>query len=194
MRAVRRIKMFTILFSLVGISFTSCISDDNNVEPNKPVKIGDVVGSYSGKAFTLQGKWMNEQNTIFKINDSLIVFDNLPVRELVGSLVKDARKTEEILNKMDKVKYDLAYTSVIDETGTALILTMNPKELKFTIPMDDNKQDVVAHITTKYKGVYVSNRYDMVKFEWIVDKLTVDGKEDKDFVEVKYFFPGSVKR
>ncbi|MDR0193740.1 MAG: DUF4840 domain-containing protein [Myroides sp.] len=195
MKILSRIKMFAVFFSLVGISLASCnISDDNNIEPNKPVKVGDVIGDYSGKAFTQQGRWINEQNTIFKVNDSIIVFDNLPVKEIVYSIIKDARKTEEILNKMEKVKYNLAYTSVVDEPGTALILTFTPKQLKFTIPVEDKNKVVVANIVTKYKGVYISNRYDMLRFEWLIDKITVDGKAEENLEQIKYYFPSSVKR
>lgn len=194
MKALGRIKIFAILISLVGISLTSCTSDDYNVEPNKPVKIGDEIGEYSGKSYTLQGQWMNEQNTLFSAKDSKVVFDNLPVREIVYSVVKDLRKTEDIINKMEKVKYTLAYTSELDTSGTALLLTFTPEQIKFTIPVDDKNKEIIANVVTKNKGVYISNKYDMLQFEWSVDKITVDGVEEQDLYEIKYYFPASVKR
>jgi len=194
MKALSRIKTFAVLFSLVGISFASCMNDDNYVEPNKPVKVGDEVGEYSGKAYTLQGRWMNEQNTLFKAKGSEITFDNLPVREIVYSVVKDMRQAEDIVNKMEKVKYTLAYTSELDKSGTALIFTFTPEKIKFKIPVDDKNKEIVANVVAKDKGVYISNRYDMLQFEWIVDKITVDGVEEQDLFEIKYYFPGSVKR
>lgn len=194
MKKAIRIKSFLVVLGLVSAGFASCHKSDDNEQPNQIVKVEDVNGNYSGKVITTQGKTKNEINTTFTAKDKVINYVDLPVKEIVGTAVKDAKKAEEAIKKMGKIKYDLDFTAALTSTKTAVELTFAPKALDLKIPVDNKTIDVKAIISAKQKGVYTHNRTRNLKYELSVDKIIVSGTEEAKFEAIKYSFPLSIKK
>ncbi|MCC9044350.1 DUF4840 domain-containing protein [Myroides sp. M-43] len=192
MKKIVGINAFLMMFSLIGL--TSCSSDDNEVYFDMPVKLEDVNGDYSGKVVTSQGEAKNEGNIAFVVGDSIISFDELPVNEIIGSVIEDKEAAKAAIEALGKVEYDLNFTSNLNESSTAVELAFEPEVLEVVVPVEGGEKKIVATFKTEHKGVYTSNRVNSLKFEIIVDKITVDGVDLNPYEVIKYSFPLSIKK
>lgn len=182
-------KSLLMIFALVGLSLTSCDNKDDGTPV--PVKTEDVNGIYSGKVTTTQGTAKNEATISFTANKNVITFDELPVKEIVQSVVKDAAKAEVALKTIGKVKYELNYTPALNKAKTAIELTFAPKTLEIKVPVDGATKNVVVTFSSPQKGVYKSKS---LKFELSADKITSDGAAVTPYTAVKYSFPNFLKK
>ncbi|MDM1086543.1 DUF4840 domain-containing protein [Myroides odoratimimus] len=189
-----KFKAILIVFSLIGLGLTSCSKDDDIIKPNKKVKVEDVYGSYSGKAITSQDKVKNEKNVNFSAKAGVISFTELPVKEIVSTVVGDSKKTEEALKALGKVKYNLDYKAALNKNSTAVELTFVPKALELKVPVDGKVKNVKVIFSAKDKGIYVSGKSNVVKFGFTVSELTIDEVLESRLVPINYAFPASVKK
>lgn len=189
MKTNLRYKTLVIMFALVGLSLTSCDNKDDGTPV--PVKTEDVNGIYSDKVTTIQGTTKNEATISFTANKNVITFDELPVKEIVRSVVKDAVKAEAALKKIGKVKYELNYTPALNKAKTAVELTFAPKTLEIKVPVDGATKNVVVTFSSPQKGVYKNKS---LKFELSADKITSDGVAVTPYTAIKYSFPNFLKK
>lgn len=196
MNKVIRNKAFLALFSIVGISFASCSSDDNNNFPqNEPVTLEEINGAYTGKAITAQGNIINETNAAFLVKENVLSFEQLPVKEIVGSVIADKSKVDETVAKIGKVEYKIDFKATLNDTKTAVVFAFEPKPLELKVPEGEVVKDVVATFKAPKQGVFVKQRgISMLSFELDVEKLTVNGTEEGKFVKVKYVFHPFAKK
>ncbi|MDR0228554.1 MAG: DUF4840 domain-containing protein [Flavobacteriaceae bacterium] len=194
MKNVIKIKSLLMILVMIGVGFVSCNTSDDN-QPSKIVKTSDVNGSYNGKTMIAQGKNKSEVNIPFVAKEKIISFEAFPINEIVGTVVRDTKKRDEAIKKIGKVKYELDYVSVLNQSKTAVELTFSPKELIFKIPVENNKfKEVKALIKNKQKGIFTSKRSKVLKFELYVESITVDGIAESKFESIQYNFPGSTKK
>jgi len=185
MKQIINFKTLALLFAVVlGLGVISCDNDDD-VIPTPSVNVEDVNGNYSGKLTTTQGQTKNETSTTFVAKNSVISFTALPVKEIVGSIIKDPVKAEAALKKIGNVKYDFNYSAKVNNARTAVDLTFTPKELEIQVPIDDANKKVIATFTSKQTGSY-TGKDKSISFELSVDKITLEGTAVTPFEAIKY--------
>lgn len=195
MKNLKKISGLLLLFSCLAITFASCDDDDDNNTPLPQVKVEDVIGNYSGKLLTTQGKTSHEVTATFSATKDIITFTELPVKEIVTSVIKDATKAEAALKELGKVKYELNYTAALTSAKTAVELTFAPKALEIQLPVDGAKKKVVVTFTAKQKGVYTTAGKDKtLKLEFTAEKISVDGTNLTPLDAIKYEAPLSKKQ
>lgn len=191
MKKIIVLKAFmAVLIGFVSLSLLSC---NNNDGPEVvPVKLQDVLGNYKGKLITRQGNNKAETIVVFTAKKDTIKFTDLPVKEIVKSVVKDPVKTEAALTAIGKVKYNLNYAATINTNYNVLELAFTPKTLTLQIPVDGTVKNTVVTFAAKEKGFYVRQDNGM-KFGLVVDKITVDGAVLTPYEIIKYDFPYCIK-
>lgn len=195
MKNLKKISGLLFLFSCLAITFTSCDNDDDNNTPQPQVKVEDVIGNYSGKLLTTQGKTSNEASVTFAATKDIITFTELPVKQIVTSVVKDATKAEAALKALGKVKYELNYTAALTSAKTAVELTFTPKALEIQLPVDGAKKKVIVTFTAKQKGLYtIIGKDKTLKLELIAEKISVDATDLTPLDAIKYEVPLSKKQ
>ncbi|MCD8539637.1 MAG: DUF4840 domain-containing protein, partial [Leadbetterella sp.] len=162
--------------------------------PLRPLllKVEDVNENYSGKLTTTQGKTKGEANTAFIAKNNIISFEDLPVKAIVGTVIKDTKKADEAIKKIGKVKYDLNYSPKLNASKTTVDLSFSPKSLEIQVPVDGVNKKVVATLSTKQSGSY-TGKDKSVTFSLNVDKITVDGTAVAPFEAIQYSFPKFAK-
>ncbi|ASK31331.1 DUF4840 domain-containing protein [Chryseobacterium sp. T16E-39] len=178
-----------VLICFVSLSLLSCNDDGPDIPP---VKIQDVIGNYKGKLITTQGTNKAEATIGFTVKKDTLKFTDLPVKEIVKSVVKDPVKTEAALTAIGKVKYNINYTAVVNANYNAVEFTFTPKVLEINIPMDGAIKKTVVTFAAKEKGFYVGQNYAM-KFGLVGEKITVDGVVLTPYEVIKYDFPYCIK-
>jgi hypothetical protein len=159
-----------LLVGCLALSFASCSKDDDKTPA--PLKVEDVNGSYTGKLITEQNKVKSENTIAFTADKNVITIADLPVKEIVTSIVKDAKKVETVLKDLGKVKYSLDYTAALSATKTSVSLTFAPKALEIQLPVDGAKKKVVVTFTAKAAGTYANDK--TLKFVLTAEKVMVD--------------------
>lgn len=159
-----------LLVSCLAFGLASCSKNDDNTPA--PLKVEDVYGSYTGKLITEQNKVKSESSFTFSADKSVITIADFPVKEIVTSIVKDAKKVETVLKDLGKVKYMLDYTAALSSTKTSVSLTFAPKPLEIQLPVDGAKKKVVITLTAKQPGTYANDK--TLKFGLSAEKVTVD--------------------
>lgn len=194
MKNLKKISGLFLLFSCLAITLGSCSKDDDP-QPQPPINVKDVNGSYSGKLKTVQGKKTNEAAVTFTAKDSVITFTELPVKEIVYAVAGDSLKAEEALKAIGKVKYSLNYTPTLTKTKTSVELAFSPKLLELQIPVDEAKKKVAVTFVAKEKGLYTTVGNDKaLKFELVAEKIMVDSTALSPYEAIKYEFPLSKKK
>ncbi|KZE83604.1 hypothetical protein AV926_04275 [Myroides marinus] len=195
MNKVIRTKSFMLLFSLVGISFASCSSDDNsNMPVNEPVTLEEINGAYTGKAKIGQGNVVNEVNAAFLVKENVLSFEEFPIKEIVGSVIEDKSKVDETVAKIGKVEYKIDFKATLNNTKTAVIFDFTPKALELNVPEGEAVKKVVANVVAPVQGAFVKQGISVLSFQVDVDKVTVDGTEKGEFVKIKYVFHPFAKK
>lgn len=192
MRTINTIKMLMALVVIVGLTFVSC-KKDNNTKPVVPVKLEDVNGNFSGKLVVTQGKAKSESTIALSSKTNTISIADLPVSQIVLSVVKDAAKAQEIVKTLGKVKYDVNYTAKVNGSKTAVDLTFAPKAIELQFPVDNANKKVVVNVVAKQAGTY-TGKTKALKFGLTVDKVTVDGIAVAPFEAIFYDFQSLVKK
>ncbi|MBT2621578.1 MULTISPECIES: DUF4840 domain-containing protein [Chryseobacterium] len=179
-----------LLIGFVSLSLVSCNNDNGPDIP--PVKLQDVIGNYRAKLITSQGNIKAEAAVNFTAKKDTIKFTDLPIKEIVKSVVKDPVKAEAALTAIGKVKYNLNYTATINTNYNVLELAFTPKVLTIQIPVDGTIKNTVVTFTAKEKGFYV-RQDDGMKFGLVAEKITVDGVVLTPYEVIKYDFPYCLK-
>ncbi len=192
MRTINTVKVLVALVAVIGLTFVSCKKDDNT-KPVGPVKVEDVNGNFGGKLVVTQGKAKSESTIALSAKTNTISIADLPVSQIVLSVVKDAAKTQEIIKKLGKVKYDINYTAKVNAGKTAVDLTFAPKAIELQIPVDNATKKVVVNVVAKQAGVYTA-KTKTLKFGLTIDKVTVDGTAVAPFEAIFYDFQSLVKK
>lgn len=173
-----------LLVGCLALSFASCSKDDDKTPAS--LKVEDVNGNYTGKLITEQNKVKSENTIEFTAIREVITVPDLPVKEIVTSIVKDPKKVETILKDLGKVTYSLDYTSALSATKTSISLTFAPKALEIQLPVDGAKKKVVVTFTAKAAGTYANDK--TLKFVLTAEKIVVDGAALTPYDVVTYDF------
>lgn len=178
-----------ILIVLTGFSLYSCTVDGPEI---LPVKQEDVIGNYKGRLITIQGDRKTEKIKNFKVKKDTILFAEFPVDEIVKTVVKDPVKAEAAIQAMGKVKYDIKYTSSVNTASNVVELSLDPKPMEITIPVDGVTKKTEVVLATKQKGFYVGMDSSL-RFALTAEKITVDGTVLAPYEAINYNFPYCVK-
>ncbi|KAF5290316.1 hypothetical protein FQR65_LT20643 [Abscondita terminalis] len=97
----------------------------------------------------------DDVNGIYSANKNVITFDELPVKEIVRSVVKDAAKAEAALKTIEKVKFpvDGATKNVVVTFSSPQKGVYKSKTLKFDLTADKITSDgaaVAPYTAVKY--------------------------------------------
>lgn len=177
------------LFAVLGLSLTSCMSDQ--YEP-VPVKMSDINGNYKARLITSQGGMFNEKIIDFTAKDSIVIFKDFPVKEIVKAVIADPIKADTALAHLGKIEYKLHYTSKINTGQNVIELTFEPKTLALQIPVDGTVRNTVVKLISKQKGFFIG--YDgSMRFGLEAEKITVNGTDLPSYQTIKYEVPISVK-
>lgn len=178
---------------LLTFALTSCLNDDER-EPLPPVTEAEVNGKYEGKLVTIQAQIRNEKVIKFVASDAEMTFEELPIKEIVSSVISDPLKVNEAVTAIGKVPYKIAYTRKLLSSSTIVELKLTPQAINLEVPVDGTTKTVVATVTTKQPGYYgYINGQKGIIMELHVEKLEVDGVELSTFEPIIYSFPRFVK-
>ncbi len=177
------------LMVLIGFTFASCSNGDPEIPP---VTLEEMNGNYKGKLITVQGNAKKESIRDFKVKKDTIVFEEFPISEIVKTVVKDPVKTEDALNAMGKVKYNLTYTASINTARNVVELVFAPKALELQIPVDGVNKKTVVTFTAKQKGFYVGMDRSL-RYALTAETITVDDTLLAPYEVIDYNFPFCVK-
>ncbi len=192
MKTINAVKVLVVLVSVVGLTFVSCKKDDKT-KPVIPVKVEDVNGNYSGKLMVTQGTAKMESTIALSSKTNTISIADLPVSQIVLSVVKDTQVAQEIVKKLGKVKYDLSYTAKVNTAKTGVDLTFAPKPIELQFAVNNVNKKVVANVVAGQVGVY-TGRTKTLKFGITIDKVTVDGTAITPLAPIAYDFQSLVKK
>jgi len=180
----------TVLMVLIGFTLSSC--NDNEGPEIPPVKMDDLPGNYKGKLIIVQGNSKREGIKDFKVKKDTISFAEFPIEEIVKTVVKDPAKAEQTLKSMEKVKYDLKYTAVINTANNVIELTLAPNTMELQIPVDGVNKKTVVEFVSKQKGYYVGLDQTL-RYALTAEKITVDGTLVTPYEVIDYNFPFCIK-
>ncbi len=190
MKKLTVLKAFVVAFiAVLGLSLTSCNND--TYEPI-PVKKGDENGTYRTKLITTQGNSRTEKIMNFTVKDSVIIYKEFPIKEIVKSVVKDAAKTDAAVTAMGKIEYKLNFTPKLMSEQNVIEFTFAPKTLALQIPVDGQTKNAVVTFAAADKGYFVGQDWSL-RFGFVADKITVDGTDLTPYEKIKYDFPYSLK-
>ena len=174
------------LIALLFLGLIACDKDDP-----APIKVEDVQGDYTGKVITTQGTKKVETSTGATAKNNVLTFSELPVRQLVLSVLKDSVKTDAAMKTIRKVKYELNYTPKVNAGNTAVDLTFAPKALEVTVPVEGANKKVVVTFEAKSAGSYKNK---VLKADMEAVKITVDGTQVTPFDKIVYSIPSFTKK
>jgi hypothetical protein len=184
-------KMLLSIIAVFGLFLTSCDKDDDSITPTPLAS--DVKGEYSGKINATVGTTKKEHAATFTVRDTLVVFDNFPLTELVSAVVKDGPKAEAAVKALGSVKYNLKYTGKVNAAKNGVDLTFAQKPLEIEIPIDAVKKKATITFKTTNSGIYTSKNK-TIKFVLEAEKIVVDGAQITPFTTITYEIPSLVKK
>lgn len=190
MKKLSVLKAFiAVVIVCINFFMISCNDDGPEIIP---VKLEDANGTYKGKLITTQGIIKSEKVVDFKVKKDTITFAEFPIKEIVKSVVKDPVKAEAAITAIGKVKYNLSYTSKVDNSRNILELSFVPKALEIQIPVDGVNKKTVITLVAKQKGFYVGQDRSL-RFGLVAEKITVEGTPLSSYESINYDFPYCIK-
>lgn len=177
------------IMAMVGLSLVAC---KNNDYEEVPVTKNDIKGNFKAKLRTSQGNNFGEKIIELEAKDSVIIFKEFPIREIVKSVISDPEKAEAALSAMSKIEYHLDYTSKLNSEQNILELDFMPSKITLQIPVDGTLKNTIIDIKADKKGFFVGYDFSL-RFAIEADKITVDGVEITPYQPIKYEVPISVK-
>ncbi|MDQ1090584.1 DUF4840 domain-containing protein [Siphonobacter sp. SORGH_AS_1065] len=177
--------LFTLL-TLVGLFFTSCKKDDGFYINPGDTKV--VVGEYSGSV-SVQGK--SPQATSITINDTTMILKDIPMFEIIASVIKDTNKAQDAVNKIGKQNLEIGYTSILDENKNIEFIN-SPKTITFDIQEDGKTKKVVVSYKTKDLPIY-NTKTKNLNFDMETSQITVDGQVMSS-ASIKFTYTNLIKK
>lgn len=124
-----------------------------NTNGNNSVDVTSVIGEYNGSMSILNIAPFNgksetpdgAQINVIVAGDS-IKFEDFPIRDLVKKVSGDDSLTNQIVEKIGKVNYSIAYAALSGEDGTYVDMLLAPEPLKLTLPVDSEDGEKVVSI------------------------------------------------
>lgn len=169
---------YVALFALIGLTFTACRMDDDNMIELLPVKVADVPGEYTGKTVIRQDNLSKNYPISFDASADAIVFEDFPLEQIVSSIIADPIEVKETLDALQNVSYTMGYTAELASHEKEVLLSLEMQALQFEMPIDGETKMVVVHFKEKGFGTYYATsmgRELYLGFE--ANKIEVDGTE-----------------
>lgn len=165
--------MAALLLTGACCGLVACNDDEGNTPPPAPDATA-VIGAYNGTMDVYniapnEGEGEGEAPTGTPIDATvtgdLIQFNDFPIRDLIIQVLGDATLADQIVEKIGKVEYSIAYTALMNEDQTGVALTLAPEPLKLTLPNDSGSGEpesfeeptsieIEVEIITQIDGAY----------------------------------------
>lgn len=187
----KSIVLMTAVISLINVSLLSCSNESDQIIQPSPISPAEVKGNYKGKLLISQGTHTYPSDINFAIADSVVTFTDLPIREIVKSVLIDSAQTETALGMMGPIPYSFHYTSFVSNQNT-LEINYSPVPLSIEIPVAGSYKKASITFAAPDKGYY-SFAEKSLKFALIAEKITVDSIILNPYDTIKYDFPFSTK-
>ena len=138
-------RLFTSMMVLgCSLGFVACNDDDEGkIPPSGILTTEEMYGDYDGKMLTLTPRSLaNEEDgdsplqgvdVVAKVANDTIYFDNLPIKDLVLSIVGDEGLADQIVEAVGEVDYCIGYKPALNETRDSILFTLDPKPLKLSV-------------------------------------------------------------
>lgn len=196
MKAIFNLKksiFFVAVLLGAAVSMTSCDDDDDKNEVPTEVKVGDEVGTYSGKLTILAPAETYAEaaegiTVTPKVEKDTVWFDKFYVTEIVKAVVPEA-EVEAVLTAIGDQAHKVGYEAAQNSAKDALVLTFDPKPwvIEYTIGEGEDAADHKIEVTfEKVDGAtYASKSF---KFSLKLATLKLDDAAPEGYIAPTYKF------
>ncbi len=186
-----------VAMMLLGFSFcfASCSDDDDEPKVSPEVMLGEYYGTMSASSVAPESETEEPSGVkvTAKLDGTSVCFDNLPVKDIVLSIVGDEAAADQIMEALGNVEYKIAYNPVVNADGNIISLAFNAEPLKMsmTIPSAIEGEEALTinievAIDAKSIGIYTVDDGNL-KFELVATKVLVGSGEE--MTEMDNFAP-----
>ncbi|MGN0229791.1 MAG: DUF4840 domain-containing protein [Muribaculaceae bacterium] len=182
-----------VAIMLVGftLGFASC-SDDDDAKTLSP-KV--MIGAYEGYMITTAVAPENEDEAgedpsgikvSANVKDNAICINNLPIKDIVLSIVGDEDAAEQIAQNVGDVEYNIGYNPQVSADGESIVFAFDaePEPLKMSMIFPsaiegEEPQSIAIEVTIEANnsGIYYTADGNM-KFELVATKVLVGTDEE----------------
>ena len=192
--------LFTLVCSLLMVSFAACSSDDDE----NPLAI--INGAYDGKMYLEEGPTPYEEAEEAKswditatVNESTIELKNLPVKELLDPIINPVEPTANQAEENKPIQgetYKIGYSGKFADDGKSIKLTLNKEDLVVIISTprkdgEENQGELASKITLKIEpeNPAIANLENKeINMKLIVTEVIVGDENVKDFTRTTCSF------
>lgn len=139
------IQLFALaLVTGCSFCFTACSDDDDTKDQNE-IDTSVMFGDYKGKmtSWNITAHEVKDENgetepgidVSATIENNKVRFEKFPVKDIVLSIVQDENLTNQIVEAIGDVNYDINYVPTLTAAKDSVMINLNPEPLKLTVTM-----------------------------------------------------------